>query len=226
MRKISIIAFAIFLMGLAVPAYAQSQGDPSPDCADFKSQAGAQASLRAHPDDPGGLDGAVGPATSESVNLPDSRPHPGDGIACESLPDPRDEQRVLVKNEPPVDIVVNEDNCEAFSAQVTDLAPGDKVRFQFGHDIVRFVTVTEQDTAASFTLSKGEAPEGDWGFSVRVNDQEISDQIVTVKACSTEGGAVEGPLPFTGSHTPLLLVVGLSLLLVGFGTLFRSRTVS
>jgi hypothetical protein len=54
---------------LEKPAEAQStaQGDPF-DCRDFESQAEAQAELRRHPSDPGGLDEDNGA---------------DDGIACE-----------------------------------------------------------------------------------------------------------------------------------------------
>lgn len=71
----ALVAFAL----AATPAYAQ---DPPPDCKDFSTQAEAQDYLDADKSDPGGIDGDVGPATATS-DVPDQRPHPGDGIACE-----------------------------------------------------------------------------------------------------------------------------------------------
>jgi hypothetical protein len=56
------------------PSLFVGRGDAS-NCADFKSQAEAQAVLRADPTDPNRLD--------------TDRPRP-DGIACESNPAPRD----------------------------------------------------------------------------------------------------------------------------------------
>ena len=55
------------------PAEAQSvaEGDPY-DCGDFDSQAEAQAELRRHPSDPGGLDGPIGSVTDGTA-----------GVACE-----------------------------------------------------------------------------------------------------------------------------------------------
>lgn len=76
------IVFLIFVM-TTLPAAAQESFDPSPyigqgdafNCADFVSQADAQAVLRADPTDPNKLD--------------TDRPAP-DGIACESNPAPFD----------------------------------------------------------------------------------------------------------------------------------------
>jgi len=71
--------------------------------------------------------------------------------------------------------------CGRFRALVTGAEPGDKIRFQLGHDLVKTVEVSEQDTPTQF--DSGPFPASDWGFSVRINDKVIFDEIVTVKAC-------------------------------------------
>lgn len=75
MRRLSILAALSMLSMLAFSpaAFAQSELNDL-DCADFGSQADAQAELRSDPSDPNGLDG-----------------NDDDGIACESLPAPTDE---------------------------------------------------------------------------------------------------------------------------------------
>lgn len=55
---------------------AQAQRADLQHCANFPSQAAAQAALRRDPSDPNRLDGQ------------------GNGLACEHLPGPRDERRV------------------------------------------------------------------------------------------------------------------------------------
>jgi hypothetical protein len=98
MRKLALAVLIMAAVGLlAGPAMAQ---DPPPDCEDFNSQAEAQAHLRANPSDPGGIDGAVGPASVRGP-APDPRPHPGDGIACETLPGPFDREPVFDGGQPP-----------------------------------------------------------------------------------------------------------------------------
>ncbi len=72
MRRLLLLAALCALAVLAVAPAAFAQADL--DCDDFASQAEAQAALRANPSDPNGLDG-----------------NDDDGIACESLPAPRDE---------------------------------------------------------------------------------------------------------------------------------------
>jgi hypothetical protein len=91
MRRSLLLSIALIFL---LPTAALAQ-EPEPNCDDFATQAEAQESLRNNPSDPGGLDAAPGPATSDSGNLADQRPHLGDGIACESLPGPRDEKPVL-----------------------------------------------------------------------------------------------------------------------------------
>lgn len=75
MRRLSLVATLSLLAMLVMSpaAFAQSEANDL-DCADFGSQADAQAELRSNPSDPNGLDG-----------------NDDDGIACESLPGPRDE---------------------------------------------------------------------------------------------------------------------------------------
>jgi hypothetical protein len=53
------------------------------NCSDFRSQAAAQAHLRARPSDPDGLDGNPGPADGNDNSG-------GNGIACEHNPGPFD----------------------------------------------------------------------------------------------------------------------------------------
>ena len=82
---------AMMMLILAPAAMAQSRGPSGADgtfnCEDFDSQADAQANLRANPDDPNGLDGPIGEA---STGVP--------GVACETEPypagAPRDEVAV------------------------------------------------------------------------------------------------------------------------------------
>lgn len=75
MRRLSLLAMLSMLAMLVFSptAFAQSEQNDL-DCEDFESQAEAQAELRSDPSDPNGLDG-----------------NDDDGIACESLPGPRDE---------------------------------------------------------------------------------------------------------------------------------------
>jgi hypothetical protein len=72
MRRFMLMAALAALAMLVLTPAAFGQQDL--DCEDFDSQADAQAELRADPSDPNGLDG-----------------NDDDGIACESLPAPRDE---------------------------------------------------------------------------------------------------------------------------------------
>ena len=70
MKGIRSLVVAVALIGVvAMPASAQ--GDK--DCADFTTQARAQAELRSDPADPFGLDGPAGPATGGTLS----------GVACE-----------------------------------------------------------------------------------------------------------------------------------------------
>jgi len=71
MRRLLLLA-ALAMIGTLVFAPATLAQDLN--CVDFDTQAAAQAQLRANPSDPNGLDG-----------------NDDDGIACESLPGPRDE---------------------------------------------------------------------------------------------------------------------------------------
>ena len=82
MRTRLALLAVLILLTLAAPAWAQ--GDPEPDCGDFANRPEAQAALDADPSDPGGLDGAVGPARTNNGDRDDQRPDPGDGLACES----------------------------------------------------------------------------------------------------------------------------------------------
>ena len=114
-------------------------------------------------------------------------------------------------------VAVDTGTCERVKAMVTDLPVDAVVRFQLGHDLVKKVQVTEQDTAAAF--DSGKFPASDWGFSVRVNDQVVYDKITTVNPC------VQGELPFTGPrHVLVLLTLGLALLVAGLLLLRRRRT--
>jgi hypothetical protein len=72
LKKLLYAAMLAMLTMLVLAPAAMGQQDL--DCADFVSQAEAQATLRENPNDPHGLDG-----------------NDDDGIACESLPAPRDE---------------------------------------------------------------------------------------------------------------------------------------
>lgn len=85
------------------------------NCDDFASQAEAQAELRADPSDPNGLDG-----------------NDDDGIACESLPAPRDETPVPAATdtpppgttvEPPVDNGGDQYNGEVTPQEPTPTEP-------------------------------------------------------------------------------------------------------
>ncbi len=70
MKGFRSFVIAVALVGIvAMPATAQ--GDM--DCADFTTQARAQAELRNDPTDPFGLDGPAGPATGGTLS----------GVACE-----------------------------------------------------------------------------------------------------------------------------------------------
>ena len=70
-RLLYLAALSMLVMLVSAPAAPAQTGDL--DCADFASQADAQAELRANPSDPHGLDG-----------------NNDDGIACESRPAPYD----------------------------------------------------------------------------------------------------------------------------------------
>lgn len=74
MRRLLLLAAVCALAVLAVAPGNLAFAQADLDCDDFASQAEAQAALRANPSDPNGLDG-----------------NDDDGIACESLPAPRDE---------------------------------------------------------------------------------------------------------------------------------------
>ena len=76
--RATLTALALLAL-LAFPAAASHPGDL--DCADFESQADAQAHYRNHPDDPDGLD------------------RDDDGVACENNPAPRDEAPVSMEDE-------------------------------------------------------------------------------------------------------------------------------
>jgi hypothetical protein len=90
-RTLLLLAAAIVLAVTAAPA-AFAQDDQN--CADFASQAEAQAHLRADPQDPDGLDARPGPADGNDQAG-------GDGIACESLPGPFDREPVFAGSPPP-----------------------------------------------------------------------------------------------------------------------------
>jgi len=79
-------------------------------------------------------------------------------------------------------VQIDPNACGRFRALVTGGEPGDKIRFQLGHDLVQIKEVSEQDTPVQF--DSGPFPASDWGFSVRINDKVIFDEIVTVKACT------------------------------------------
>lgn len=108
--------------------------------------------------------------------------------------------------------------CEHFKATVVNLPPGSMIRFQLGHDLVKIVEVSEQDTAAAF--DSGAFPASDWGFEVRLingeNDQTIFNKIVTVKPCSNT-------LPFTGMPTHFWLALGGLFLALGVAILVFLR---
>lgn len=80
MRRLLYLAALAVVASLVLAPAALAQD--TLNCDDFASQAGAQAELRSDPSDPNGLDG-----------------NDDDGIACESLPAPRDEVPVAA---PPV----------------------------------------------------------------------------------------------------------------------------
>lgn len=84
--------------------------------------------------------------------------------------------------EPPPKVTINETTCGRFEAMVVNVPAGAPVRFQLGHDLVKIVNVTEQDTVAQF--KSGPFPASDWGFSVRIGEQELFNEIVTVKPCA------------------------------------------
>jgi hypothetical protein len=85
------IAFFILFLGVCMARGLFWLDDQN--CSDFRSQAAAQAHLRAHPSDPDGLDGNPGPA--------DGNDHAGgDGIACEQNPGPFDRIPVIPEHHP------------------------------------------------------------------------------------------------------------------------------
>jgi hypothetical protein len=91
--------------------------------------------------------------------------------------------------EAPPQVQINEDVCGKITALVTGAEPGQTVRFQLGHDLVKTVEVSEQDTPVPF--DSGPFPAGDWGFSVAVDGKNLGDQIVTVKPCDGQGMTLE-----------------------------------
>jgi hypothetical protein len=86
MRRIAILLAVATALALTTVPAAFAQDDQ--DCADFDSQAAAQAHLRADPSDPDGLDAKPGPADGNDQAG-------GDGIACENNPAPYDRQPVF-----------------------------------------------------------------------------------------------------------------------------------
>jgi hypothetical protein len=97
MRRIPLLlAVAVVLALTAAPA-AFAQADDQ-NCADFASQAAAQAHLRADPQDPDGLDALPGPADGNDDRTAGGH---GDGIACEGLPGPFDREPVFAGSPAP-----------------------------------------------------------------------------------------------------------------------------
>jgi hypothetical protein len=87
MRRITLLLAAASVLTLTAAPAAFAQANDQ-NCADFASQADAQAHLRADPQDPDGLDARPGPADGNNQAG-------GDGIACESLPGPFDREPVF-----------------------------------------------------------------------------------------------------------------------------------
>ena len=87
MRRITLLLAAASVLTLTAAPAAFAQANDQ-NCADFASQADAQAQLRADPQDPDGLDARPGPADGNNQAG-------GDGIACESLPGPFDREPVF-----------------------------------------------------------------------------------------------------------------------------------
>ena len=87
MRRITILLAVSSVLALTAAPAAFAQANDQ-NCADFASQADAQAHLRADPQDPDGLDARPGPADGNDQAG-------GDGIACESLPGPFDREPVF-----------------------------------------------------------------------------------------------------------------------------------
>jgi hypothetical protein len=81
-----------------------------------------------------------------------------------------------------IQVQIDPNACGRLRALVINAEPGDAIRFQLGHDLVQIKEVSEQDTPVQF--DSGPFPASDWGFSVRVNDKVIFDEIVTVKPCT------------------------------------------
>jgi hypothetical protein len=117
----------------------------------------------------------------------------------------------------PPTVTISEDACGRFSALVTNAEPGDQLRFQLGHDLVQKKEVSEQDTPVRF--DSGDFPSGDWGFSARVNDRVIYDEIVHVEDCGV------AQLPFTGVRLRLIpgLILAGTLILAGILVLGLQR---
>lgn len=105
MRKLLYLATLSMVATLLFAPAASAQD--TLNCDDFTSQADAQAALRADPSDPNGLDG-----------------NDDDGIACESLPAPRDETPVVV--EPPPETTVEKpvtNGGDQYNGEVTPQEP-------------------------------------------------------------------------------------------------------
>lgn len=97
MRRLLLLLAALAMVMLVAAPAAMAQSDDL-DCADFDSQADAQAELRSDPSDPNGLDAE------------------DDGVACETSPypagSPRDETPVRPARSPDGDL-----DCEDFATQ-------------------------------------------------------------------------------------------------------------
>jgi len=120
-------------------------------------------------------------------------------------------------------VTVDDQACGRIRAMITNVPAGATVRFQLGHDLVKRVQVTEQDTAATF--DSGPFPASDWGFSVRIlqggDDTTVLDRIVTVTPCPT------AVLPFTGIKIPFIpgLLFGMVLVLSGIVVVLLTRRI-
>lgn len=75
MKRASVLLFVAAVVGLAMPAWADHSTPRGVNCSNFDFQEDAQAYFEAHPGDPEGLDGPIGPT-------PDGIPN----VACENLP--------------------------------------------------------------------------------------------------------------------------------------------
>lgn len=112
-RLLYLTALSMLVVAMtASVAFAQSRGPSGADgtfnCEDFDSQAEAQAFLRDDPSDPDGLDGPPGDAFTGE-----------EGVACESLPGPRDETPVLPEETTMEETTVPETTMEETTEDVS-----------------------------------------------------------------------------------------------------------